>query len=92
MSEEEGWKTQYVHRLALLFDRGWSLLDVEEEGMDVSHLCHNTLCINAAHLSYEPHAVNMLRRSCLGAGTCLGHGHGYPLCMLPLMLVLAQNV
>lgn len=83
MGPEEGWQTKYVHRLALVFSQGWSLEDIAE--MDVSHLCHNSLCINAAHLSYEPHPVNMLRRSCVNVGNCHGHGN-YPPCMLHLKI------
>ena len=32
--------------------------------MDVSHLCHNSLCINPLHLSLEPKHVNASRKMC----------------------------
>lgn len=52
-------------------------------GMDVSHLCHNTLCLRFDHLSLEPHSVNMERQRCLHVTPilCLGHKE-YPDCML----------
>ena len=36
------------------------------EGEDVSHLCHNSLCCNAEHLTIESHAINMDRKACIG--------------------------
>ena len=43
---------------------------------DVSHICHNSLCINFDHLSYEPHSINMNRQICkvTHPSRCLGHG------------------
>lgn len=79
------WKRFYVHRLTLLFDRGWHLDDIAGEGIDVSHLCHNNLCINPLHLSYEPHQTNRIRSACVAAGSCNGH-FGYPACLLHLKL------
>lgn len=40
---------------------------------DVSHLCHNSLCVNIDHLSYEPHIVNMQRNICKREKHCCGH-------------------
>lgn len=40
---------------------------------DVSHVCHNSLCINYHHLSREPHWVNNGRKECVSQGHCLGH-------------------
>ena len=42
---------------------------------EISHLCHNTQCVNLEHLSYEPHVTNMQRVNCVSTGHCLG-GHG----------------
>ncbi len=47
-------------------------------GYNISHLCHNTMCINKDHLSLEPIAVNNERKKC--KKYCLGHQIGYPLC------------
>lgn len=74
------WKKFYVHRLSLVFNRGWTLEDVEEAGMDVSHLCHDGLCVNPEHLSYEPHQVNRIRSACVAVRVCQGHGT-FPRCM-----------
>lgn len=43
------------------------------KGDDVSHLCHNTLCVNPAHLTLEPHKMNMERRRCKREQVCCGH-------------------
>lgn len=68
------WRTLYVHRLALMLEMGWSLDDMDGEGLDVSHLCHQPLCGNARHLSYELHYVNRDRSRCVERGECFGHG------------------
>ena len=49
--------------------------------MDVSHVCHNKLCVNLEHLSYEPHSVNNNRMVCKNDGECYGH-HGFMDCIL----------
>lgn len=38
--------------------------------MDVSHLCHNTLCTNPGHLLLELHCINMERLHCKHQGSC----------------------
>lgn len=73
----------YVHRLAFIFSGDWHIDDLED-GMDVGHLCHNPLCINSQHLSYEPHQVNRLRSACVKAGVCSGHFGQHPPCLLEL--------
>lgn len=75
----------YVHRLALIFDRGYHLEDLEK-GMDVGHLCHNSLCIHPLHLSYEPHQVNRIRSTCVRNGLCTGHFDRFPPCLLQLKM------
>ncbi|KAI8494528.1 hypothetical protein Bbelb_277540 [Branchiostoma belcheri] len=49
--------------------------------MHVSHICHQKLCLNVSHLSYEPPAVNLQRTSCVREGRCTGHGT-YKECIL----------
>lgn len=36
------------------------------EGLDISHLCGNSLCIRPNHLHYESHDINMDRIKCTG--------------------------
>ena len=38
--------------------------------MDISHRCHEKLCINPDHLVLEPHSQNMLRDACFRRGSC----------------------
>ena len=40
---------------------------------DMSHLCHNKLCINPQHLNYEPRWVNHARKTCVRNNVCGGH-------------------
>ena len=40
---------------------------------DVSHLCHNTLCVKPSHLSHEERSVNAERSACVPQGFCVGH-------------------
>ena len=78
------WKCVSVHRLALLkAPTNLSLQDVLTSQGDASHICHNTLCINAAHISVEPHYVNNNRQQCTHKGFCHGHRE-YPQCKLAL--------
>ena len=50
----------------------------------VSHLCHNKLCINVMHLSYEKSCVNNARSICRRSGECFGH-RGHRRCALDLV-------
>lgn len=52
------------------------------EGLHVSHLCHESLCINPAHLSLEPAHINNERQICknLIPEHCQKHGM-YPECI-----------
>ena len=42
--------------------------------IDVSHLCHNSLCIRFDHLSLEPPVINSNRKVCKRRKNCHGHG------------------
>ena len=44
--------------------------DDDSYQLEVSHICHNTRCVNIDHLSLEPHIINELRRSCKLNGFC----------------------
>ena len=48
--------------------------------IDISHLCHETLCVNPQHLNQEPHEVNVKRRLCVSKKTCSTHAP-YPDCL-----------
>jgi hypothetical protein len=39
-------------------------------GMQLSHLCHNVLCVNPAHCVLEPGPVNQGRSACVGGRWC----------------------
>lgn len=70
----------YVHRLQyMLHVKSTSL----PRQMEVSHLCHNTLCIAIEHLSLEPQTVNASRKRCrsLVPPQCIKHDQ-YPDCIL----------
>jgi len=58
------------------------------EILDASHLYHNSLCVNAKHISLEPHSVNNQRISGKKTGNCSGHGMylHYPAWLLHLQL------
>ena len=80
-------KQLYVHRLAYVLGHGLSMSDIDQKNMHVSHLCHNSACMNPAHLSYEPDYVNIYRRTCVSLGVCRGHGDLYDDCMLHCRIV-----
>ena len=50
--------------------------------IDVSHRCHNSLCIRFDHLSLEPPGVNSNRKICKRCQKCHGHGQ-YKDCIFP---------
>jgi len=60
----------YVHRLVKKDSDRKTLL----AGKDVSHLCHNRLCVNPKHLTVETRKQNNERKVCLKRGVCRGHG------------------
>ena len=49
--EQNVWNWFYVNRLALVFAKNWTVENISEEGMNVSHPCHNSLCIHLDHLN-----------------------------------------
>lgn len=75
-----------VHRLAyFLLDPSQKLIPKYH----VSHLCHNKLCMNVVHLSYEPAMINNARKVCRGSGECIGH-RGYKRCAVDLVYFSVQ--
>ena len=77
-----------VHRLVYLLHhikdfKTLTLDHIDENGqnIEVSHLCHKSLCVNIAHLSLEMHQTNLSRRACVAEGECRTHGD-VPACLL----------
>lgn len=60
-----------VHRL--VFYNQYNSLVTWNPHWQVSHLCHNKLCISTAHLNLEPAQVNICRRICQRHGQCIHH-------------------
>jgi hypothetical protein len=54
----------YLHRLAYMERTNWTT--VVEDNMEVSHLCHNTKCLNMHHLRVETVEEHDLRDTCKG--------------------------
>lgn len=82
------WRQLFVHRLAFQFFKGWALEDMDlgaGEGTVVSHLCHNSLCVNPDHLAWESQATNTSRNACVINRQCSQHG-GQPDCLLHLKI------
>lgn len=75
-------RTITAHRLSYMLHHRRTFI---RANLDASHLCHNSLCVTATHVSLEPHGVNNERISCVKSGECRGHGI-YPACMLDLKL------
>lgn len=67
-----------VHRLTFYLLNNAEPLNCS---MHVSHLCHEKLCINIEHLSYEPNAINCQRNLCYEENKCFGH-QGYKHCII----------
>ena len=67
-----------VHRLVYYLANPNVFLDSK---IHTIHLCHNKLCINIEHLSYEPSVVNCQRNTCVSENNCFGHA-GYKNCIL----------
>lgn len=51
----EGRKLEKAHRVALMVERGLTRSQFRDVEGEVSHLCHNKLCVNTAHLVIEQH-------------------------------------
>ena len=59
-----------VHRLVYFLKCNMHLCRTKH----ISHLCHNKLCLNIEHLSYESATINNSRQLCRENGQCTGHG------------------
>ena len=68
-----------VHRIAFSINNS-DFYDPTDSD-PISHLCHNSLCINPKHLSKEPQLINNHRIKCVQQGACDGH-EPHPECIL----------
>jgi hypothetical protein len=78
------WVPVYCHRLSYMKNHP----DEHITG-NISHLCHNKVCVLPEHLSHEPGWVNQRRRYCVNKGHCIGHEYpngNYPDCLLHLKI------
>lgn len=72
----DGEKTrERTHRLAFMAShkilRGdMPRVDASGRTVEVSHLCHNGICVNPAHLVLESHERNLERICCKSRGQC----------------------
>ena len=41
--------------------------------LDISHVCHVSLCVNPDHLSHKDRIVNLQRDQCMARRLCKGH-------------------
>lgn len=74
-----------THRLVYLLQhieqhRDLTLPHVDAEGhnIDISHVCHNKLCVRGQHLTMETHMANCSRRDCVQASRCVNPQHNPP--------------
>ena len=75
------WANRGVHRISALIHKKLSFDDIEH--FDVSHLCHNKLCINPQHLNVEDSETNNNRMTCINVRRCMHH-IPHPDCLLHL--------
>lgn len=78
---DEGSKLERVHRVALMVEMRLMRSQFPGGNLEVSHLCHEKLCVNPMHLSLEPHATNQERIHCMQQGVCSGAHHPHPRCI-----------
>lgn len=45
--------------------------------LEMSHLCHNSLCVNSDHINLEPKAVNLERKHCVNQDSCTQNHNPY---------------
>lgn len=66
-----GTKVKRAHRVSYEFYKG-----TIKRGLEIDHLCHNTLCVNPDHLEAVTHTENMQRRKDSRLPECR-YGHKY---------------
>ena len=73
------WHVINVHRLSYIVNK--QILPDEIANLDISHLCHNKLCVSITHLNAELHGINKERETCANRNACQLHGN-LPPCLL----------
>jgi hypothetical protein len=68
-------KRQYAHRISFVLNNLNEFPTYNPEH-HISHLCHNTKCINPEHLSHEDPTINRRRENCVETGVC-SENHNY---------------
>ena len=71
VKQERAHRVAYMLKHRLIRDEV-PRLDVNGLDMDVSHLCHNQLCITPSHLVLKSHSTNMSRHYFVSAQSCIG--------------------
>ena len=54
-------KIERVHRVDLMVEMGLTRSQFTGGKLEVSHLCHEKICINQVHLVLKPHVRNLER-------------------------------
>ena len=63
--------TERAHRVAYMTEHKVFKEEIcQGKRQEVSHLCHNSLCVNTDHLCLESHETNMERTLCKSRGQC----------------------
>jgi hypothetical protein len=76
------------HRVAYILNylEYFPTFKIPREYGEISHICHNSMCVNINHLSLELHDINCARRDyCIRRMVCITHagsGYTYPNCIL----------
>lgn len=90
-------KREAAHRLAYMIRHRVTRYDmprVDENNnrVECSHICHNTVCVNADHIVLEPHAINQDRLHCKNQGLCSKCHKPYCLiCNLLIKMLLSHR-
>lgn len=72
-----------VHRLVFLIHHKLQAIPTQNDQgirVEVSHICHQRLCVKPEHLTLEAHEVNMERLHCKKQGFCTKNHQPY--CLL----------
>ncbi|VDI29238.1 Hypothetical predicted protein [Mytilus galloprovincialis] len=69
-------KRETAHRLAYMIKHRLTRYDMPQidennNKVECSHICHQTLCVNPEHILIEPHAINQDRLHCKNQGIAL---------------------
>ncbi len=68
-------KRELAHRLAYMIIHRLTRYDMPRQDennnyLECSHICGQTLCVNGNHIALEPHTINQDRIHCFNQGQC----------------------